>query len=514
MTTKKIIVLAFVAVFAGRIERSSFAQAEKGGSSAGEVRLSVKPQDPTSKTRYDAPMIRATVIGGQNVPLDKFTLVEPGSKVPFALKAMQKQEYNQGSDTIAIALVINGSETWIGNDDIEPEESPSRYLGVLKGLKTALQNVPFATAGPAGSLGVLITYGDTAEVKLPTGPLASLTGEALGTQKDYYKKTGNAMVQGIDRALAELHSVQASRKAMIVVCDGNDTNNDAAKAQLKTFKDQAKKDGIDTFAIIYKGQLSDQANTITAMIQSPKTVNSAEDIATSIKSILERMADRYYLTFPGYDKTTKTGLQWDGKVHELQLKIDKDFFPAEGETAQVTLAPVWSPPQPRSLWWLAIVIPLLVIILLVVAVKLFGGKKAEPMPMPMPVMAQAAPVGEAPKPAGPQKTVMFSVGGTEEGFPLVGWLVPLNGPNAFQTMRLRSGQTKIGTQPPSDLVVNDGFMSTEHCQIVGSPQGYSLVDGGSTNGSYVNDKKVSKHELVDNDVITLGKTNFKFKSIS
>ena len=57
-------------------------------------------------------------------------------------------------------------------------------------------------------------------------------------------------------------------------------------------------------------------------------------------------------------------------------------------------------------------------------------------------------------------------------------------------------------------------MSTEHCQINASPAGFTLIDGGSTNGSYVNDRKVSKHDLVDNDVITLGKTNFKFKSIN
>jgi pSer/pThr/pTyr-binding forkhead associated (FHA) protein len=121
---------------------------------------------------------------------------------------------------------------------------------------------------------------------------------------------------------------------------------------------------------------------------------------------------------------------------------------------------------------------------------------------------------EAPKPAGPMKTVMIGQGGDEGGFPVVGWLVPLNGPNAYQTMRLRSSGTKIGTAPPADIVINDGFMSTEHCQINCSPQGYTLIDGGSTNGSYVNDRKIAgKHELVDNDMITLGKTNFKFKSI-
>ena len=57
-------------------------------------------------------------------------------------------------------------------------------------------------------------------------------------------------------------------------------------------------------------------------------------------------------------------------------------------------------------------------------------------------------------------------------------------------------------------------MSTEHCQITCSPPGFTLVDSGSTNGCYVNDRKIQKHELVDNDMVTLGKTNFKFKSIN
>lgn len=135
------------------------------------------------------------------------------------------------------------------------------------------------------------------------------------------------------------------------------------------------------------------------------------------------------------------------------------------------------------------------------------------MPMPMPMAAAPAPA-EPPKPVGPVKTVMFNASGSDDGFPVVGWIVPLNGSNAYQTFRLRSGGTKIGTAAPADIVINDGFMSTDHCHINASPQGFVLVDPGSTNGCYVNDRKVQKHELVDNDTITLGKTNFKFKSIN
>jgi len=132
--------------------------------------------------------------------------------------------------------------------------------------------------------------------------------------------------------------------------------------------------------------------------------------------------------------------------------------------------------------------------------------------MPMP-MAPMAPM-EAPKPAGPMKTVMIGAGGDQDGFPIVGWIVALNGADAYRTQRLKAGLTKIGTAPPADIVVNDGFMSTEHCQITCSPAGFTLIDNGATNGCYVNDRKVQKQDLVDNDVITLGKTNFKFKSIN
>jgi hypothetical protein len=479
-----------------------------------EVFLQVKAQEAGTATANDAPMIEATVVGGANIPQDKFLLTEPTAKPPVVVKAMSKRDFSQGSETIAVALVINGQEVWIGNDDIEPEDSPSRYLGILKSLKTALQEVPFATAGPAGSKGILISYADKPEVKVAMGPLGSINAEALGSQKDYYRKIGTAMVEGISLAMAELKNVSASRKALIVVCDGNDSNPDNAAASLAILKKEAQQQNIQTFAIIYKGQLSDPANLITKMITQTQTVTNAEGIAAAIKGILLRMADRYYLTFPGYDKKTKQGFKWDEKSHDLVLKIDKE----EAEAVSLTLTPKWSPPSSSSFPWWIVIVGVVGLLLLIVIIAAVSGKKEAPAPMPMPVMpAVGGPPGmpaEPPKPMGPVKTVMFNANASEDGFPVVGWLVPMNGPDAFKTHKLRSSGTKIGTQSNSDIVINDGFMSTDHCKINCSPQGFVLEDNGSTNGCYVNDRKVAKHELVDNDVITLGKTNLKFKSIT
>ncbi len=475
-----------------------------------KVHLQVKPNDPTDpKKKNDAPLVEATIIDGPNVPLDKFTLFEAGAKNPVALKAISKREYTEGTDTIAIALVINGQEIWIGNDEVEPDEA-AKYQGVLKNLTSAIDRLKLGEAGPPGSKGTVISYSTGADIKTPMSPLKEITGAALGSQKDYRGKIGTDMVQGITLGIAELSKASTVRKALIVVGDGHDTNDDAAKSQLADLKKQAAKQNIDLFAVIYRSAVSmEGTGVITTMIPTAKTVNSIEGIASEMTSIIERMKNRYYLTFPGYDKKLKAGLPWDGKEHDLVVKIDQK----ELEPFTLQLIPIWKVPVSSHFPWLVLILVVVGLFLLIlIGVKIFSAKPA-PAPAPMPVPVVAAPM-EAPKPAGPMKTVMIGAGGDEGGFPIVGWLVPLNGQQAYQTFRLRSGGTKIGTAPPADIVVNDGFMSTEHCQINCSPAGFTLIDGGSTNGCYVNDKKVAKNDLVDNDMITLGKTNFKFKSIN
>jgi pSer/pThr/pTyr-binding forkhead associated (FHA) protein len=42
---------------------------------------------------------------------------------------------------------------------------------------------------------------------------------------------------------------------------------------------------------------------------------------------------------------------------------------------------------------------------------------------------------------------------------------------------------------------------------------YTLVDLDSTNGTYLNQEKVVKSPLVDNDTIRIGRTEMRFKSL-
>jgi len=471
-----------------------------------EVFLQVQAPDPKDpKTAGKAPFIEATIVGGPKTTLDKFSISTTNGNQKVTMKADHLHDYIEGKETIAIALVIEGQEIWIGNDDIETDEN-AKYNGVLKNLEAAIDKLQLGGAGPVGSKGIVVSYSMGAEVKVPMGDLKLITGSALGTQKDYHGKVSTDMVQGIMLGLNELSKVSTARKALIVVGDGTDTNNQAAKSALVDLARQATGQRIQLFGIIYKSTVSTEGAVITTLVGNARTVSSTDGIASELNAIMARMADRYYLDFPGWDDKTGTGLPWDGKDHDLVIKIDQTDL----DPASLTLAPVWRKPVNSGFPWLAVILGVVGVVLLYVLIKLATRKKEEPMPMPV---MQHAPV-EAPRPMGPSKTVMIGAGGDQEGFPIVGWLVPLNGVNAYQTWRLKPGLTKIGTAPPSDIVVNDGFMSTEHCSITSSPAGFTLHDGGSTNGVYVNDRKVAKQDLVDNDVIMLGKTNFKFKSIN
>jgi hypothetical protein len=311
------------------------------------------------------------------------------------------------------------------------------------------------------------------------------------------------MVQGISLALAELSKVATARKALIVVGDGNDTNQEAARTALADLKRQAIAQHVQLFAIVYKDPISTDSSVITTMIPAAKRVSSNEGVSSELDNIMMRMADRYYVTFPGQT------LPWDGKSHELTVTVDG----TELEAQEVTLAPRWAPAARRGFPWLAVLIPIFIIGVIGMVVMYPRRRAALPMVAVLPTPAVAA------VPAREQRvmlrTAMMSADARDDGFPVVGWLVPMNGHAAFQTMKLKAGLTKIGSGPAADIVVNDGFISTEHCHITSSPQGFQLRDGGSTNGCYVNDKKINAQEdLFDNDEIMLGRTKFRFKSIN
>ena len=82
------------------------------------------------------------------------------------------------------------------------------------------------------------------------------------------------------------------------------------------------------------------------------------------------------------------------------------------------------------------------------------------------------------------------------------------------TFRLLPGTLKtLGRAPRADFVVDAALVSRVHCRFT-LDQGnqLELEDLGSTNGTFVNGKKVAKARLNDGDKLTIGRVKFVVNS--
>jgi hypothetical protein len=110
-----------------------------------------------------------------------------------------------------------------------------------------------------------------------------------------------------------------------------------------------------------------------------------------------------------------------------------------------------------------------------------------------------------------QAFVMDATGGPGS-MQLLGWIVPLQGAQRGELFTL-SPVTTIGTDTTCTMVLNDKFMSSKHAEVKAENGVWVLRDAGSTNGTYVNNRRIDRHELVDNDFIKFGSALLKFKSL-
>ena len=125
----------------------------------------------------------------------------------------------------------------------------------------------------------------------------------------------------------------------------------------------------------------------------------------------------------------------------------------------------------------------------------------------------AAQVIEAPqKKALKTQAFVMDASGGPGSLQLLGWIVPLQGSQRGELFTL-APVTSIGTDPKCNVVLNDKFMSSRHAEIKAENGVWILRDAGSTNGTYVNNRRIDRHELVDNDFIKFGSALIKFKSL-
>jgi hypothetical protein len=101
------------------------------------------------------------------------------------------------------------------------------------------------------------------------------------------------------------------------------------------------------------------------------------------------------------------------------------------------------------------------------------------------------------------------------GRKLVGWLVSFTiDPNGID-FKLYEGRNLIGSDPMCDIAVpNDAAVSSKHLTILHRMGHFKFKDELSTNGTFINDVFEEEGNLKDGDMVRIGDTIFKFRSIA
>lgn len=124
-------------------------------------------------------------------------------------------------------------------------------------------------------------------------------------------------------------------------------------------------------------------------------------------------------------------------------------------------------------------------------------------------VAPGVPEPPAATPA-PRKTMRLA---DERLPPVVGWLVDLDGRQKGRDFRIEEGKVTLGAATGCQICLDNSFASEQHASLRYADSEYVLTDLDSTNGTFVNGKRISRIALKDGDRIKIGETTYIFKGL-
>jgi pSer/pThr/pTyr-binding forkhead associated (FHA) protein len=81
------------------------------------------------------------------------------------------------------------------------------------------------------------------------------------------------------------------------------------------------------------------------------------------------------------------------------------------------------------------------------------------------------------------------------------------------TFRLTPGAIKtVGRAPRADFILVVALVSRLHCRLTAAADKIEVVDLKSTNGTFVNDRRVGKAQLKSGDRLRIGRVELNIRS--
>jgi pSer/pThr/pTyr-binding forkhead associated (FHA) protein len=109
-----------------------------------------------------------------------------------------------------------------------------------------------------------------------------------------------------------------------------------------------------------------------------------------------------------------------------------------------------------------------------------------------------------------RRTVLIS---EKRKAPVLGWLVAMSGDQKGEDFRVREGKNVLGSGVDAQVIIRDDTVSAQHASLRYDDGQFFLTDLDSSNGTYINEKRIAREELKDNDIVRVGEITLKFKAL-
>ncbi len=468
--------------------------------------------------------LSAQTLGGQQLDLAsdaksiKLYLGSSELKAPFALGAYA----GTPSETAVVVLV----QATLDYQDALPQIADALDRDLLGALPDSTQMIVLPY-GEAVSVGKLST------AKALRGKLQLATDSSVGDP---------ALLDTLDRALMLLKRAKTTpegrplRKIVVVIGDGRDMAADRDRVTRTGLR--AAKEGVRIHTIAFSasdirrpmlalGELSKQSLGTFRWVRKA----APDSWKAALEQLHDEIARQYVLTyFVGAEDEVagkKLKVVLVGRTETTTINESKVPSPTCGGNDCTTghcandMCLQYKADGGRGLvGWLLLVGGILVGAVVTLGVIGFFITKAQQhahravhpgihpgmSPGMQPQMALPAP---KPKKQKKQKGAAAAPGFLPNGRPIPALLI-MNGPRTGERHMLRNG-FMIGKQPGCDLLIEDGFTSSQHAQIGMDPNGNcQLYDRGSTNGTYINGARVTEMALQHGANVRIGSTEMRF----
>lgn len=351
---------------------------------------------------------------------------------------------------------------------------------------------------------------------------------ALGTQiqniqegDDGEPRIFAALGQALRRFSKDLDQQSIELRYMIIISDGAGawaglSDQSRRDKKIGNFVTRAKELGVIPIVIGYTplGDLDEDKLTMLRQLASRSggTYREAADpegVFTAVDAAYNEIYGSHMLTF------TSDALE-EGQTHKIRLGAKVDSLKLKSLPATVFV------PESETSWGLflglggGLCLIALVVLAIGAGIAFIIKKRRESAdqeqegdyydPAGAPVAPGMAVVGAVAPAMVPQQQYKDEPPAT-----YLGKLQARTGPLHGRTFYIVDETTTIGSAESNSIVLSDGTVSKKHAGIrVREGNRYELHDFGSTNGLFINDRRISKQFLKDGDVIKIGDTELIF----